>query len=67
MVTVATRLPLGLAGRGGWGDTTLKLPGTAGGIGSTTSSPGAPSRPVPSALAGLLSRYPVALLVRGDQ
>ena len=25
-VTVVTRLPVGLAGRGGWGDTALRLP-----------------------------------------
>ena len=59
-VTVVTRLPLGLAGRGGWGDTTLALP--AGGwrdllTGAVLSSDG--SVPV----ADLLSELPVALLV----
>lgn len=57
-VTVATRLPIGLAARGGWGNTTVLLPG----------------RPVVDVLTGnhysggaiplaeLLARYPVALL-----
>ena len=59
-VTVVTRLPLGLTGRGGWGDTTLALP--AGGwrdllTGAVVSSDG--SVPV----TDLLSELPVALLV----
>lgn len=57
-VSIATRLPLGLAARGGWGDTTVLLQ----------------NRPVTDALTGeryeggeiavddLLRRYPVALL-----
>ncbi|MDO9457895.1 malto-oligosyltrehalose synthase [Nocardioides sp.] len=58
-IAVATRLPLGLAARGGWGDTTLRLP------------PGAwrdvlTDWPTDGALAGLLTTYPVALLVKED-
>ncbi|HSP75337.1 MAG TPA: malto-oligosyltrehalose synthase [Cryobacterium sp.] len=61
-VTLATRLPLGLAAAGGWGDTTVVLP----------------DRPVTDLLtnerhpggtlsvATLLRRYPVALLVPAD-
>ena len=67
LVTVATRLPLTLSRSRGWGETTLKLPGIPGGIGWIDVLTGAPSRPVPSRWTGLLSRYPVALLVRGDQ
>jgi (1->4)-alpha-D-glucan 1-alpha-D-glucosylmutase len=67
LVTVATRLPLTLERSRGWRDTTLKLPGIPGGIGWIDALTGRsfPAGPVP--LAGLLSRYPVALLVRGDQ
>lgn len=61
-VTVATRLPVGLAARGGWGDTTVVLAG----------------RPVVDVLTGrefeggslplaqVLERYPVALLAQVD-
>jgi (1->4)-alpha-D-glucan 1-alpha-D-glucosylmutase len=67
LVTVATRLPLTLSRSRGWRDTTLKLPGIAGGIGWIDALTGRaiPAGAVP--LTGLLSRYPVALLVRGDQ
>ncbi|WP_244246785.1 malto-oligosyltrehalose synthase [Nocardioides euryhalodurans] len=59
LVTVATRLPVGLAARGGWGDTTLALP--AGRwrdalTGAVVTSDG--SVPV----ADLLTELPVALL-----
>ncbi|MCW2813838.1 MAG: treY, partial [Nocardioides sp.] len=59
VITVATRLPLGLAARGGWGDTTLRLP------------PGSwrdvlTDWPTDGALSALLSTYPVALLVKED-
>jgi (1->4)-alpha-D-glucan 1-alpha-D-glucosylmutase len=59
VVAVATRLPVGLAARGGWGDTTLALPqgrwadALTGAAASGTAS-----------LSDLLSRYPVALLLR---
>ena len=58
VVAVATRLPVGLAARGGWGDTVLALP-----EGSWTDAfTGFPaSGHVP--LADLLARYPVALLL----
>jgi (1->4)-alpha-D-glucan 1-alpha-D-glucosylmutase len=62
VVAVATRLPVGLAARGGWGDTVLALPDGADdwtdvitGESVTGSAP---------TLAHLLARYPVALLVR---
>jgi (1->4)-alpha-D-glucan 1-alpha-D-glucosylmutase len=62
LVAVATRLPVGLADRGGWRDTVLPLPeGTADWHDVITDTPvdGAAPR-----LAEVLSRYPVALLVR---
>jgi (1->4)-alpha-D-glucan 1-alpha-D-glucosylmutase len=60
VVAVATRLPIGLAIRGGWGETVLALP-----EGSWTDAfTGAvASGDVP--LAELLARYPVALLIDG--
>jgi (1->4)-alpha-D-glucan 1-alpha-D-glucosylmutase len=67
LVTVATRRPLTLGRTRGWRGTTLKLPGIPGGIGWIDALTG---RAVPAgavALDALLSRYPVALLVRGDQ
>ncbi len=62
MVAVATRLPAGLAARGGWGDTVLALPDGADDwvdVITGSSVDGAAPR-----LADLLARYPVALLVR---
>jgi len=57
-LTVATRLPVGLAARGGWGDTELKLPGGAWTDALT-------GRLVDAVAVGdLLDVYPVALLVR---
>ncbi|HEY6421949.1 MAG TPA: malto-oligosyltrehalose synthase [Pseudonocardiaceae bacterium] len=57
-VAVATRLPVGLAARGGWGDTALPLPkGTW--TDAFTGFPASDSVP----LAKLLARYPVALLL----
>jgi (1->4)-alpha-D-glucan 1-alpha-D-glucosylmutase len=62
LVAVATRLPVGLAARGGWGDTVLPLPG------GTTDwcdvLTGAPVDGAAPALHRILERYPVALLVR---
>jgi malto-oligosyltrehalose synthase/malto-oligosyltrehalose trehalohydrolase len=59
-ITVATRLPVALAARGGWGDTTLRLP--PGDWVEATSG-----RPVTSnRLADLLADLPVALLRRVD-
>jgi (1->4)-alpha-D-glucan 1-alpha-D-glucosylmutase len=62
LVAVATRLPVGLARRGGWGDTVLPLPG-----GTDDWSDVIADEPVTGSaprLADLLARYPVALLVR---
>ena len=64
LVAVATRLPIGLQRDGGWRGTVLPLPGGAGwtdAVGGQRVDGRAPL------LADLLSRYPVALLVRGDQ
>jgi (1->4)-alpha-D-glucan 1-alpha-D-glucosylmutase len=60
VVAVATRLPVGLARRGGWQDTALTLDGhpyTEVLTGATVHGPRV-------ALADLLATYPVALLVR---
>ncbi|MDQ4051359.1 MAG: malto-oligosyltrehalose synthase [Actinomycetota bacterium] len=64
-VTVATRLPIGLKRRGGWGDTELPLPeGTwrdviSGQVLTRHNVSDGSTR-----MAEMLSRYPVALLVR---
>ena len=56
-ITVATRLPVGLERRGGWGDTTLDLPaGTWHDVLTGASTDGR--------LADLLGVHPVALLVK---
>ncbi|WP_460776191.1 malto-oligosyltrehalose synthase [Microbacterium sp. GXF7504] len=57
-IAVATRLPVGLAARGGWGDTVLQLPAGTWRDAFT----GATVAGGPAPLAALLSRYPVALL-----
>jgi (1->4)-alpha-D-glucan 1-alpha-D-glucosylmutase len=57
VVAVATRLPVGLAARGGWGDTVLPLP-----EGSWTDAFTGLSASRDVRLADLLARYPVALL-----
>jgi (1->4)-alpha-D-glucan 1-alpha-D-glucosylmutase len=62
LVAVATRLPVGLAAQGGWGDTVLPLPGGADDWTDVVS--GAPVEGNAPALATLLARSPVALLVR---
>jgi (1->4)-alpha-D-glucan 1-alpha-D-glucosylmutase len=62
LVAVATRLPVGLAARGGWADTVLPLPeGTADWHDVITDTPVEGAAPT---LSTLLTRYPVALLVR---
>ena len=62
LVAVATRLPAGLAARGGWGDTVLPLPeGSADWHDVITDAAVDGSAP---ALGTVLQRYPVALLVR---
>ena len=58
-ITVVTRLPVGLAARGGWGDTALVLP--EGDWRDVISD-----RPVSAALDEVLAGSPVALLVRAD-
>ena len=57
-VTVATRLPIGLARAGGWGDTVLELDGPWTDVLTGRAHTG----PVP--LADLLDHLPVALLTR---
>ncbi len=68
LVVVATRLPVGLA-RTGWGDTVLPLPAGPGNwqdllTGRPVDTGQEPRR---AALGDLLSRYPVALLLRGTR
>ncbi len=74
-VTVATRLPVGLARAGGWADTTITLPagpwtdlltGRRYPDGAPPAGPvtAAPEHTVTVRPADLLDRYPVALLVR---
>lgn len=58
-ITVATRLPVGLERRGGWGDTVLRLP--AGRWRDVLTG-----RTTDGRLADLLSTHPVALLVKED-
>ncbi len=62
LVALATRLPEGLAGRGGWADTVLPLPGGATDFHDVIS--GRPVDGPAPRLAELLADYPVALLVR---
>jgi (1->4)-alpha-D-glucan 1-alpha-D-glucosylmutase len=57
-VTVVTRLPVGLAGRGGWGDTMLALDGNWRDV--------LTDRVVTARLDDLLRDLPVALLVEED-
>ncbi|MGH3772626.1 MAG: malto-oligosyltrehalose synthase [Pseudonocardiaceae bacterium] len=58
VVALATRLPVGLAARGGWGETTLPLP-----EGSWTDALTGFSASTSVPLVDLLARYPVALLL----
>lgn len=60
LVVVATRLPVGLAAKGGWADGVLPLPGR----GWTDVLTGASHEGDHVELATLLARYPVALLIR---
>jgi (1->4)-alpha-D-glucan 1-alpha-D-glucosylmutase len=59
VIAVATRLPVGLAGRGGWGDTSLPLPAGVWKDALTGRPVDGPQPP----LRDLLDTYPVALLV----
>ena len=60
VVTVATRLPVGLSRHGGWGDTTLSLDGHSWTEVFTNTSYGGNRL----AVEELLRTYPVALLVK---
>ncbi|MBW0091858.1 malto-oligosyltrehalose synthase [Pseudonocardia sp. KRD-184] len=64
LVAVATRLPVGLAARGGWGDTVLPLPDAATDWVDVVSGTAVDGSAL--ALGTLLARYPVALLVRPE-
>jgi (1->4)-alpha-D-glucan 1-alpha-D-glucosylmutase len=59
-LTLATRLPVGLANGGGWRDTTVDLPGGAW-VDELT---GRQFTGGPVQVAAVLGRYPVALLIR---
>jgi (1->4)-alpha-D-glucan 1-alpha-D-glucosylmutase len=72
-VTVVTRLPVGLAERGGWGDTTLELPAgrwrdSLSGLETDPRGDASPSGEEPATvrLADLMAQLPVALLVKED-
>ncbi|WP_091027917.1 malto-oligosyltrehalose synthase [Microbacterium oxydans] len=58
ITAVATRLPVGLAARGGWGDTVMMRPDIPG----TDVLTGRRIAPGPVRLAELLDTYPVALI-----
>lgn len=60
-ITIATRLPLSLAARGGWGDTHLTLDGAWTDLFTGVAHKGEPT------LDQLLAKFPAALLVRADQ
>ncbi|MQA16614.1 MAG: malto-oligosyltrehalose synthase [Pseudonocardiaceae bacterium] len=59
VVAVATRLPVGLGALGGWDDTALRLP-----EGRWVDALAGTSAAGTAALADVLTRYPVALLLR---
>lgn len=59
VTAVATRLPVGLSRRGGWGDTVLMRPD----VSATDILTGRRIEPGPIRMAALLAHYPVALLV----
>ena len=63
VVALATRLPLGLASRGGWGDTTVDLPGgVLVDLLTGRRFDGGPVR-----VADLLETYPVALVTELEE
>ncbi|GAA3740821.1 malto-oligosyltrehalose synthase [Salinactinospora qingdaonensis] len=68
VVTIATRLPLGLAASGGWRDTAVPLPAGSGGwsdlLTGRALAPTQEYEPTLAFLGEVLDRYPVALLVR---
>ncbi|MFG1928378.1 malto-oligosyltrehalose synthase [Cryptosporangium sp. NPDC048952] len=63
VVTVVTRLPIGLEQRGGWGDTVLELP-DGDWKDELTGAEYSAGADGPVGLIDVLSRYPVALLIR---
>jgi malto-oligosyltrehalose synthase/malto-oligosyltrehalose trehalohydrolase len=65
-IAVATRLPVGLAAAGGWGDTVLPLPDGRWRDLMTGRRVRVDERGA-TAVAELLARYPVALLVRDER
>jgi (1->4)-alpha-D-glucan 1-alpha-D-glucosylmutase len=65
LVAVTTRLPLTLQRTGGWRETVLPLPEGPGEWTDVLTGQTVPAGPVP--LDRLLSHYPVALLIAGDQ
>jgi (1->4)-alpha-D-glucan 1-alpha-D-glucosylmutase len=62
-ITVVTRLPVGLAQKGGWDDTTLEIPAGTWRNVLDGSEPGLPQR---IRVADLMAGLPVALLVKED-
>ena len=58
-ITLATRLPAGLAMRGGWGDTTLTLPTSGQYVDVFTGA----SYSGELSVAAALDQYPAALLI----
>ena len=62
-IAVATRLPVGLAARGGWGDAAVMLPVVSGGAWRDELT-GRRVDGGPASLSTVLADYPVALLVR---
>ncbi len=74
-ITVVTRLPVGLAAKGGWGDTTIALPDGSWhdvvsqrvvSTGSTTEGSSTTEGGQSVEVGRILDRLPVALLVRED-
>lgn len=66
-ITLATRLPVGLAARGGWGGTTVTVPPGRwcdAVAGCRVAAGAAPGHPVTLDVAEVMARYPVALLLR---
>lgn len=64
-IVLATRLPVGLRARGGWADTTVELPGTAGGPWRDALT-GNSFAPGTTQVSTVLGRLPVALLVPSE-
>ncbi len=78
-ITLATRLPVGLAAGGGWADTVVQLPGAGwtdlltgrsipelGAARGSVSAPSGATGSIGVRVAGVLDRYPVALLTRSS-